>query len=91
MKITQKDVWVRPEDGQEIEFIAAMEGKDYPIFLTMYHPEYQAMTPVGELKWETGREEITDEIAFRISLLMNRLGRLNSNRVAEGNEEFFNT
>ena len=49
------------------------------------------MTPVGELKWETGREEITDEIAFRISLLMNRLGRLNSNRVAEGNEEFFNT
>ena len=48
------------------------------------------MTSVGELKWETGPEEITDEIAFRISLLMNRLGRLNSNRVAEGNEEFFN-
>lgn len=40
MKITQTDVWVRPEDGKEIEFIAAMEGVDYPIFLTMYHPEY---------------------------------------------------
>lgn len=40
MKITQTDVWVRPSDGEEIEFIAAMEGKDYPIFLTMYHPEY---------------------------------------------------
>jgi hypothetical protein len=89
MKVTQTDVWIRPEDGEKIEFIAAMEGKEYPIFLTMYHPEYQAMTSVGELQWETGPEEITDEIAFRISLLMNRLGRLNSNRVAIGNEDFF--
>lgn len=40
MKIIQTDVWVRPSDGEEIEFISAMEGKDYPIFLTMYHPEY---------------------------------------------------
>lgn len=63
-----------------------MEAKNYPIFTTMYHPEYQAMTPVGNLKWETGPEEFTDEIAFRISLLMNRYGRLNSNRVAAGNE-----
>lgn len=49
------------------------------------------MTSLGELKWETGPEEITDEIAFRISLLMNRLGRLNSNRVAIGNEVFFSS
>jgi hypothetical protein len=47
------------------------------------------MVPVGDLSWETGPEEITDEIAFRLSLLMNRYGRLNSNKVAPGNEDFF--
>ena len=90
MKVTQKDIWIRPEDGIEIEFIVAMEAKDYPIFLTMYHPEYQPMKEVGQLSWKKGQEELTDEIAFRVSLLMNRLGRLNSNRVTEGNEDFFN-
>jgi len=40
MKITQTDAWERPSDGEKIEFIAAMEGKEYPIFVTMYHPEY---------------------------------------------------
>ena len=40
MKVTQTDVWKRPSDGKKIKFIASMEANDYPIFTTMYHPEY---------------------------------------------------
>lgn len=40
MKITQTDTWTRPYDGEVIEYIASMESIDYPIFTTMYHPEY---------------------------------------------------
>ena len=40
MKITQTDTWTRNYDGKEVEYIASMEAKDYPIFTTMYHPEY---------------------------------------------------
>jgi len=47
------------------------------------------MNPIGEASWETGPKEITDEIAFRISLAMNKYGRLNSNRVTSGLEGFF--
>jgi len=39
MKITQKD-WYKDPDGKNIEFINAMEANDYPIFVSMYHPEY---------------------------------------------------
>jgi hypothetical protein len=67
-----------------------MEAKEYPIFTTMYHPEYQLMDFLGELSWGTGHKEHTEEIAFRISLVMNRFARLNSNRVAPHNEAFFN-
>lgn len=90
MKITQTDVWTRPSDGKDIEFVASMESRDYPIFTTMYHPEYQLLDYLGEKKWETGHKEHTEEIAFRISLVMNRHARLNSNRVSPKNEGFFN-
>ena len=39
MKITQTDIYV-DEEGKMIEFIDSMEAYDYPIFATMYHPEY---------------------------------------------------
>jgi len=59
-----------------------MEAKDYPIFTTMYHPEYQLLDYLGQVRWTHGETELTQEIAFRISLVMNRYGRMNSNRVA---------
>ena len=40
MKVIQTDTWKRPSDGKNIEFIDAMESLNYPIFATMYHPEY---------------------------------------------------
>ena len=40
MSITQKDVWHNPDTNENIEFIDAMEGQRYPLFSTMYHPEY---------------------------------------------------
>ena len=52
MKVIQTDVWKRPADGKDIEFIAAMEGVDYPIYATMYHPEYQMLDYIGDMKWE---------------------------------------
>ena len=38
MRVLQTDAI--EQDGKHIEFIAAMEAKDYPIYCTMYHPEY---------------------------------------------------
>lgn len=90
MKITQKDTWTRNYDGVDVEFINSMEARDYPIFTTMYHPEYQMIDYLGNKRWTHGEEELTQEIAFRISLVMNRHARMNSNKVAPQNEEFFN-
>jgi anthranilate/para-aminobenzoate synthase component II len=90
MKVTQTDVWKRPSDGKMIKFIASMEAKEYPIFTTMYHPEYQLLDYLGDKRWEGGHKDHTEEIAFRISLVMNRFARMNSNRVAPQNEVFFN-
>lgn len=47
------------------------------------------MNYINKGSWKTGPQEITDEIAFRISLVMNEYGRLNSNRVTSGLEGFF--
>ena len=30
------------------KFINSMEGKKYPLFLTMYHPEYQLLEFIGK-------------------------------------------
>jgi carbamoylphosphate synthase small subunit len=59
MKITQTDTWLRPSDGKNIEYVAAMEAKDYPIFTTMYHPEYQLLDYLGDKRWEGGEIDFT--------------------------------
>ena len=61
-----------------------MEHKTYPIYTSMYHPEYQMLVFTGDKKWTTIDNSITDEIAFRFSLKLNRVARKNSNRVDEG-------
>ena len=48
-----------------------MEGKEYPIFLMMYHPEFEYKISSKESHKGNEIKEITDEIAFRISLVMN--------------------
>ena len=67
-----------------------MEAYNYPIFATMYHPEYQVLDFATEKKWNIIGDNITDEVAFRLSLMLNRKARENSNRVPKNNEEFFN-
>lgn len=36
--------------GEESEFITVIEGKKYPMFGFMFHPEYQAMEFVADKK-----------------------------------------
>ena len=38
MKITQTGI--HKQGNEEIQFINSMEGRHYPWFTTMYHPEY---------------------------------------------------
>ena len=85
MKVTQTDFY--NDTGDMTEFINAMESRHYPIFATMYHPEYQLLDFPGPKKWHLATSETTDEIAFRLSQLMNMHARSNSNRVRPGYEE----
>jgi len=39
MTITQTDILIE-KTGRKVEFINAMEAKNYPIYTFMYHPEY---------------------------------------------------
>lgn len=94
MIVTQSDIWhdVKNQSGfqtADVEFIAAMEHKTYPLFTSMYHPEYQLLEFTGDKKWTIVGDETTDEIAFRFSLKLNRLARLNSNQVRPGFEDLF--
>ena len=69
------------KDGQPRKFIGAMEGKTIPVYLIMYHPEYQMLDFKGPKRWQLGKDNgvghLTEEIAFRLSLLLNRQARLN--------------
>jgi hypothetical protein len=65
MKITQTDTYRK--DHEDAPYIASMEANDYPIYTTMYHPEYQLLEFEGKLKWDLIANNITDEIAFRLS------------------------
>lgn len=81
MKIVQTDTWIRPGDDKEIEFIAAMEGANYPVFAFMYHPEYQMLDYQGDKAWpKSDSEASTEEIAYRLSKKINMIARTNSNR-----------
>lgn len=51
MKIIQTDDYEDFKEGKTVRFINAMEGKNYPIFATMYHPEYQLLEFIGKYKW----------------------------------------
>ena len=64
-----------------ITFVDSMEAKNYPIYTCMFHPEYQTLDYVGPKKWKMVANQDTDEIAFRLSLLVNRDARSNSNRI----------
>lgn len=66
---------------QNVTFIDSMEAKNYPIYTSMYHPEYQLLDFGGPKKWKLATNDDTDEIAFRLSLLVNRDARSNSNRI----------
>ena len=71
------------------KFINSMEGKKYPFFLTMYHPEYQLLQFIGKQKWQLAEnKKIAEEIAFRISLFLKRQASLNNNKI-EGEQNLF--
>lgn len=53
MVVTQTDTWhdaknVSGSATADVEFIAAMEHKHYPIYASMYHPEYQLLVFTGD-------------------------------------------
>jgi len=66
MTVTSVDT-LQPEN---ITFIDSMEAKHYPIYTSMYHPEYMI-----------SKTDANDQIAFRLSLLVNRDARKNSNEI----------
>lgn len=74
------------KDGKKVEFINSMEAKNYPIMLLMFHPEYQTLDFPGPMKWQlaamhdSALKPVTDEIAFRVSLRLNREARKNNNK-----------
>ena len=74
MTVTSVDT-LQPEN---ITFIDSMEAKHYPIYTSMYHPEYMI-----------SKTDDNDEIAFRLSLLVNRDARQNSNEIEGNAQEFF--
>lgn len=58
MIVTQTDIWhdeknVSGSPSAEVPFIAAMEHKRYPIYTSMYHPEYQLLVFTGDRRWTT--------------------------------------
>ena len=59
-----------------------MEAREYPIYCTMYHPEYQYIDYVGPGTWEKyENRKNAEEMTFRFSLHLNREARKNSNRL----------
>lgn len=72
------------------KFIDAAEAKHYPIFMYMYHPEYQMLDFIGSKKWPLAKDHrAAKEIAFRTSLLLNREARKNDNRIHSENAPYF--
>ena len=69
-----------------MEFIEAFESHDYPIFASIYHPEYQLVEFRGVAKKNKKALTENEEIAFRLSLLLNRYARRNPNRVEQKHE-----
>ena len=61
-----------------------MEAYNYPIYATMWHPEYQILDYVGDKGWDVPDNKFTDEIAYRLSHLLNRHAKMNSNRPTKG-------
>ena len=49
MLITQTDTGIRTDTEDNITFVNSYEARKYPIFTTMYHPEYQ-LIPTIEAK-----------------------------------------
>lgn len=80
MIVTQTDIWIddRSENKSEIrevEFISAMEHRKYPLYTSMYHPEYQLLEFTNDKKWLTIESAATDEIAYRFSLKLHQIAK----------------
>ena len=92
MTITQTDNYTLANMSRS-SFVDSMEAKNYPIYVTMYHPEYQLLDFTGPKMWSlashTENKKFTDEIAFRLSLKLNRDARTNTNKVSEGQTQTF--
>lgn len=72
------------------QFIDAAEAKNYPMYLFMYHPEYQMLDFVGTKRWPLAKDHrAAKEIAFRVSLMLNREARKNDNRIKSENVPYF--
>ena len=59
--------------------IDSIESPKYPIWGTIYHPEYQIMEFIDK-KWPIENDKYTNEIAYKISQVMYENALKNSNR-----------
>ena len=64
MLITQTDTGIRTDTEDTITFVNAYEAKNYPVYTTMYHPEYQ-LSP-GIEKAGGVRNDFTRMIATKL-------------------------
>ena len=62
-----------------------MEAYKYPIFVWMYHFEFQ-INPNNKAKLPTLGQ--TDEISLRLSSLLNKLARTNTNKIESKYQNF---
>lgn len=84
MKVLQTDTYCDKEkDKKNVTYIVAMEGKKYPIFAMLYHPELQSIDYLNGNHWNTLNTKVTDEIAYRISRELNLVARRNSNAIKD--------
>jgi hypothetical protein len=85
-KVIATDTLIRLEGN--IEFIVAMEAYHYPIYSTMFHPEYQLLDVIPEYGFKIHKSPETEEIAHNFSKLMFHVARKSPNRFKSQKELF---
>jgi len=71
-------------------YINAMEAYNYPFFTIMSHPEYLMLDSTQCEGKDVVCSEDTNEIALRLSHMLNKYARMNSNRVRKENNILIN-
>ena len=60
--------------------VTAIENKHYPMWATIYHPEFQIMDYVGDNRLVTQNTNLTQEIAYQMSKSIHDAAQNNTNK-----------